>query len=290
MRVLLVSSDQTDYAVVRISNAIKTNGIECVVLPASELTFNVSERIQPVEEWLSIFSYIVFRNLAGPECGFVRTARYAMLAASPHLTKRVLNGESYYKFPVFSKLVQATLLRSACLLTPHTVYMAEQDKFPFGFPCIVKANFGTRGRDVHLAKEPADWHRLCDVYGIGNLIMQEYLPGAHDYRALVIGGAVAAIHKRIAPDDDFRTNYAVGGQLVEAEPELTDEIGEMAVAAAKVCRCEFCGIDLRYGADRKLNVLEINRSAGFEGMEEVMGIPAGQYLAEYIIKIARQFP
>lgn len=274
-----------DYAVVRISNAIRAGGIECVILPASKLTLDVSECIQLVEDWLSNFSFIVFRNLAGAEWSFVRTTRYAMLAASPHLTKRVLNGESYYKFPFFSKLVQAALLRSAGLQAPHTVYMAGQDEFPFGFPCVVKANYGTQGRDVHLAKEPSDWHRLCRTYRVENLIMQEYLPGTHDYRVLVIGAEAVALHKRVAPSEDFRTNYAVGGQLVKAESELADEIKEMAVAAAKVFRCEFCGIDLRYGADGKLNVLEINRSAGFEGMEEVMGIPASQYIADYIIKM-----
>lgn len=282
MRILLVS----EYAVARIANAIRASGIECVVLPANKLTLNVSDHILPVEDWLSEFSFVVFRNLAGSEWSFVRTIRYAMLAANPQLTNRVLNGETYFKFPVFSKLVQTTLLRSAGLQAPHTVYMAGQDEFPFGFPCIVKANFGSRGRDVHLAKEPSDWHRLCGTYGVENLIMQEYLPGTHDYRALVIGTEVVAVHKRVAPSGDFRTNFAVGGWLEKAESKLTDEIKEMALAAAQVFRCEFCGIDLRYGPDGQLNVLEINRSAGFEGMEEVMGIPAGKYLSDYIIKRA----
>ncbi len=286
MRILLVSADPTEHAVVRIADAIRANGIECIILPVSELTFNVSEYIWPVEDWLGSFSFIVFRNLAGPEWSFVRTIRYAMLAASPQLTKRVLNGESYYKFPVLFKLVQTVLLRSAGLQAPQSVYMVGQDEFPFGFPCIVKANYGSCGRDVHLAKEPSDWHRLCSNYGIGNLIMQEYLPGSHDYRALVIGREVVGLHKRVAPSGDFRTNYAIGGQLVKAEPELAEEIKETAIAVARVFRCDFCGVDLRYSAEGQLNVLEINRSAGFEGMEEVIGIPAGQYISEYIIKMA----
>ena len=286
MRILLVASDPAEYAVVRISNAIRASGIECAILQPRELTFNVSGYIQPVESWLGRFSFIVFRNLAGPEWGFVRTIRYAMLAASQQLTKRVLNGESYYKFPVLSKLAQTVLLRSAGLQAPRSIYMAGQDEFPFGFPCIVKANFGSRGNDVHLVKEQSDWHRLCGTYGIGNVIMQEYLPGTHDYRVLVIGREAVGLHKRVAPSGDFRTNYTVGGQLVEVEPELADEIKEMAIASAQVFRCDFCGVDLRYSAEGELNVLEINRSAGFEGMEEVMGIPAGQYFSEYIIKMA----
>lgn len=286
MRVLLVSSDQTEYAVVHLANTIRASGVGCLILPTKTLALYVSDRNQPIEDWLRDFSFIVFRNLAGPEWSFVRTTRYAMLAASPHLTKRVLNGKSYYKFPVFSKLVQTALLRSAGLQTPHTVYMAGQDEFPFGFPCIVKANFGSRGKDVHLAKEPSDWHRLCRTYGVENLIMQEYLPGTHDYRALVIGSEVMALHKRVAPPGDFRTNFAVGGQLEKAELKLTDEIKKMAIAVAQVFRCDFCGIDLRYSATWQLNVLEINRSAGFEGMEEVMGIPASKYISEYIIKRA----
>lgn len=95
--------------------------------------------------------------------------------------------------------------------------------------------------------------------------IQEYLPIDRDIRVVVIGNKVVHAYWRIAPEDDFRTNIAVGGTVVL--DNVPQEAKELALYTAQKCRWDDVGIDVCY-FDGSYYVIEANMKYGKEGFKK----------------------
>ncbi len=106
-----------------------------------------------------------------------------------------------------------------------------------------------------------------------------------DIRVYVVDGEIISAMYRYAPDNDWRTNVALGGSVEDATDDLPEEAREMARRAATTVGLDYAGVDL-VESDEGWFVLEVNPTAGFKGLYEATGISPAPYIAKLAIEAA----
>ncbi|MFB6281978.1 MAG: RimK family alpha-L-glutamate ligase [Haloferacaceae archaeon] len=137
------------------------------------------------------------------------------------------------------------------------------------WPVVVKPNSTTRGIGVAKAGDPdsflgvADYLDLVHDYratGDRSFLVQEYVPNARDYRAMVVDGAYAGAVERRLPEDAlaegrWKHNVHRGGEADGAD--LPPEARRLAEATAAALDADYLGVDL-LRADGRYLVTETN--------------------------------
>jgi ribosomal protein S6--L-glutamate ligase len=131
-----------------------------------------------------------------------------------------------------------------------------------GYPVVVKPNSTTRGVGVAKATDPdslsgvTDYLDLVHDYratGDKSYLVQEFLPGATDYRVMVVGGEYAGAVERRLPADRLAAGQWKHNVHRGAEAEgvtLPAEYRELAERVADVLEIELLGVDLLAREDR----------------------------------------
>ncbi|UCD79390.1 MAG: ATP-grasp domain-containing protein [Desulfobacterales bacterium] len=177
---------------------------------------------------------------------------------------------SYHTYKcVQDKIKQTALFELLKIPHPRTrVYYGKRQKNSitehFRFPFVAKIPRGSAmGRGVYLIQqkdELFDYLKLTDVAYI-----QEYLPVDRDIRVIVIGDRIVHAYWRIAPQDEFRSNIAVGGRVsLNAVPA---QALDLALHTARSCRWNDVGIDICC-YQNEFYVLEANMKYGKEGFRQ----------------------
>jgi RimK family alpha-L-glutamate ligase len=107
-----------------------------------------------------------------------------------------------------------------------------------------------------------------------------------DLRVYVVGGEIVGAMYRYAPDGDWRTNVALGGDVADATDEMPETAAETALYAAEVLGLDYAGVDLIQGADDEWYVLEVNPTAGFKGLYEATARSPAPYIARLAVERA----
>lgn len=177
---------------------------------------------------------------------------------------------SYHNYKcVQDKIKQTALFEMLNIPHPRTrVYYGKRQKNfiaeHFMFPFVAKIPRGSAmGRGVYLIQ---DEKQLADYLNLTNVAyIQEYLPVDRDIRVIVIGDKVVHAYWRIAPENDFRSNIAVGGTV--GMDTVPAQALDLALHTARICRWDDVGIDIcRY--QNKFFVLEANMKYGKEGFRQ----------------------
>ncbi|MDD3886427.1 MAG: RimK family alpha-L-glutamate ligase [Victivallaceae bacterium] len=165
----------------------------------------------------------------------------------------------------------------------------RSDRFPaevcaaLGDTVVIKECFGSFGEQVYIAhgsREVAE--RLASLKGRPALV-QEFVASAHgsDLRVEVAGGRVIAAMRRTAAPGEFRANVTHGGSMAPAEP--TSEEAQIAIAACRVLKLDFAGVDLLTGEDGKPLICEVNSNAHLVNISKCSGINAAKLILESIV-------
>lgn len=101
-----------------------------------------------------------------------------------------------------------------------------------------------------------------------------------DIRCIVVGEKLIAAVYRYSSDDEWRTNVAKGGKAELIE--ITSELEELALKAAKVVGTGVLGIDMMEDQKRGLVVHEINNTVEFRGASFATGIDIADMIIEYV--------
>jgi ribosomal protein S6--L-glutamate ligase len=177
---------------------------------------------------------------------------------------------SYHTYKcVQDKIKQTALFELMNISHPRTrVFYGKRQKNKindhFAFPFVGKIPRGSAmGRGVYLIQtqqELESYLRLTSV-----VYIQEYLPVDRDIRVVIIGHRIVHAYWRIASQEEFRTNLAVGGtvSLASVPPEALS----LASRTAQGCGWDDVGIDIcRH--DGHYYVLEANMKYGKEGFRQ----------------------
>jgi len=221
-------------------------------------------------------------------------------AGTNYFTRSVMRQIEKFGIPVINdadsisrvsdKLLTSQLLVKENLPIPKTILVngdvdIELIEKEIGFPCVVKATSGSKGKTVHLCQTKKDFVSLMSLLSSISLkktmIIQEFVdaqPGT-DLRVWVIGGKSVVAMKRIGVEGDFRANISQGGTAELFE--ITDEVDYLARETARVLGLQIAGVDLLFDKDG-YKICEANSSPGFEGMDKYCGQDMAQRIVDFI--------
>ncbi len=174
-------------------------------------------------------------------------------------------------------------LRTLIAYTPESALAAIEQ---LGYPVVLKPNTGSWGRllakvNGRAAAEAVLEHKASlGSYHHSIFYIQEYIekPG-RDIRAFIVGDRVVAASYRNAKH--WITNTARGSTSTHCE--VTPEIEDLALRAARAVRGEIMGVDL-VETDEGLKVIEINVGAEFHGLRETTDADIPGEIIDYLIK------
>ncbi|MFB6360625.1 MAG: RimK/LysX family protein, partial [Halobacteriales archaeon] len=92
-------------------------------------------------------------------------------------------------------------------------------------------------------------------------------------------GRIVGAMRRIAPEGDWRTNVARGGEVEDVTDDLSEKAKRLAIRATDVLGLGIAGVDL-YPVDDSWQILEVNATAGFKGLFSATGRSAAPYIAQ----------
>ncbi len=152
-----------------------------------------------------------------------------------------------------------------------------------GAPVIIKLLEGTQGVGVILADKLEIAKAIVETLHSTKqqVLLQKFVAESKgkDVRAFVIGDRVVAAIRRTAQGQEFRSNVHRGGKAEAIE--LDPVYAEAAVRAAQIMGLRVCGVDMLEGANGP-QVMEVNSSPGFEGIEGATGLDIAGAVIDYI--------
>ena len=136
-----------------------------------------------------------------------------------------------------------------------------------GLPVVLKACGATRGLGLICCSDEASLLSTVDFLRSLDraFIMREYVLHDSVLRVVVLGERVLCTLKMAMRKQDFRS-------AIDGSYELCDQPNEaackLAIAAAKACEYEFCGVDIINHAERGPLLLESNPPSNFDSIRE----------------------
>jgi glutathione synthase/RimK-type ligase-like ATP-grasp enzyme len=195
---------------------------------------------------------------------------------------KVINGESFKHFPLMGKLEQGVLLAQAGLpVIPFTSfngvrgwkrYLEILNKRKKEFvPVMVKARFGSHGKNVKLAESLTKLNKLAIKYSEGDVLIQPVLKVRRWYRVLILNGKVLGTMKH-RQKDRFQV-LAHQEELAKIKPRFSKdqmkELEKLSLEAVRVLKADFAGLDVAWDEESgQWRILEVNRTAQFKWFEK----------------------
>jgi len=224
--------------------------------------------IQADSRWLPLRP--TSEEFEGFDVGFVYPSRLmegAVVASHldvPWVNDRSAVLTSRNKAGVLTRLGKAGLpIPASVMVSNPTDETERQAAFEaIGPPVVVKPNSATRGVGVARADDLDSFLGLCDYLDLAHefpatgdrsFLVQEFLPEARDYRAMVIDGDyVGAVERRLPPElrDAGRWKHNVH-RSADAQPvDLDSELQSLAEDTATALEIDFLGVDILVSEDR----------------------------------------
>lgn len=172
------------------------------------------------------------------------------------------------------------------LPVPPTVVTESVDSALQGFhelggDVVLKPLFGSRGIGSTRVTDADVAERLfrAIVFSHGVLYLQKFMPhGDSDVRAFVVGDRVIAAMRRVS--ENWKTNVSLGAKPVALN--LTNELEQMALEAARVLECKIAGVDL-LETDEGPVIIELNSQPGWRGLQSVTTANIADEIVKYVV-------
>ncbi|MFB6269601.1 MAG: RimK family alpha-L-glutamate ligase, partial [Halobacterium sp.] len=191
---------------------------------------------------------------------------------------------AFHKFATATSLVGSDVrLPDATLALDADRLNAEKDKY--GDEVVYKTAIGTHGGGTwKISADEQVNPRVGERYAFLQELVERDGDEHRDLRVYVVDGDIVGTMRRYAPENDWRTNVALGGS-VEGVDDLPADAADMALEAADVVGLDYAGVDLVEGHDG-WHLLEINPTAGFKGLFKATGVSPAPHIAKLAIETA----
>ncbi|WP_101294274.1 RimK family alpha-L-glutamate ligase [Halegenticoccus soli] len=188
------------------------------------------------------------------------------------------------------KTATAAILAREGIPTPDVAFALSGDaltdlRAEFGEEVVYKTAIGTHGGGAWKLEttEP-----LTASVGARRAFLQEFVCSTYegrprDLRVYVVGDEVVGAMYRYAPEGEWRTNVARGGEVEDATAVLSTEVAELALASTAALGLDYAGVDLIEGEEGWC-VLEVNPTAGFRGLYRATGRSPAPHIAKLAVE------
>ena len=203
----------------------------------------------------------------------------------PMLNEPMAATRALHKFASATALVDAGVpVPDAVLALSNSELNAARGRF--GDQAVYKTAIGTHGGGTWMVDLDTP---VNSQVGNRHAFLQEFVDhdGArhHDLRIYVVGDRIIGAMNRYAPEGEWRTNVALGGEVEDMTGRLPEEVERIALGAADAVGLDYAGVDVIEGEDGYF-VLEVNPTAGFRGLFDASGISPAPYIARLAIERA----
>ena len=192
-------------------------------------------------------------------------------------------------FTAMHKFASAAALASEGVPVPNALLALDsvrlnESRDSFGEMAVYKTAIGTHGGGTW--KVGPDEEVNAKV-GNRRAFLQDLIErDGHrhqDLRVYVVGDEVVGAMNRFAPEHDWRTNVALGGDVANASESIPDRVREIAIDATNVIGLDYAGVDIVEG-ENGWYVLEVNPTAGFKGLYTATGRSVAPFIAKLAIE------
>ncbi len=172
--------------------------------------------------------------------------------------------------------------------TPESALEAIEE---MGYPVVLKPAIGSWGRllskvkDREAAEAILEHKKILGSYHHSIFYIQEYIekPG-RDIRAFVVGNeTIAAIYRT---SEHWITNTARGGRAEKCE--ITPELNEICVAAARAVGGGVVAIDVLEDPHRGYLVNEVNYTMEFKNSVAPTGVDIPGKIVDFVLRVAEE--
>lgn len=134
------------------------------------------------------------------------------------------------------------------------------DEIPAGniLPVVARPERHAQGRNLLLSNNPVALNMFAREHGA--IYLSEYIAKVAEYRVLVCQNRVVWVAQKTPGNpEDVAWNVACGGRFDNVRwGQWPMEVIKAALAAAKVSKTDFCGVDVMVDKEGKPYVLEVN--------------------------------
>ena len=185
------------------------------------------------------------------------------------------------------KFLTSIYLEKHNIPTPKTIICENVndalDSFEeLGGDIVLKPLYGSKGVGITRINDKGFAENVFHTLGQLNKVfyLQEFIEHSNrDIRILVLGNKAVAGMYRVS--DNWKTNIFAGAR---SEPlELTEELTNLAIKAAKITKTEIAGVDI-VESEKGLQVLEVNSIPGFTALQKVTEINLAEIIVSYFLK------
>ena len=265
-----------------ILNAIEGLGREPVWLRGENIRVNVRTQDQQFDPPVDVVANRLLLSTASNPLERLGLA-YAYQSIVP-----VLNGPATVGC-VLNKFASASVLAANGIPVPDSIFalshqLLNTHRSAFDQRAVYKTTIGTHGENMRRVdpSSPIDpW------FGSHQNLLQEFIyerENVHrDRRVYVVGDRIVGAMDRLAPDGDWRTNIARGGDPIDATDALSSEVADVAVRATDVLNLDYAGVDVISDGTNWF-VLEVNPTAGFKGLFSATGVNPAPHIAKLALE------
>ncbi|ELY42134.1 alpha-L-glutamate ligase [Natronorubrum tibetense GA33] len=265
-------------------NAVEGLGHETEWLRSENTSISVSDGSVVLEPDVDVIANrMLLSNTEQPaeELGLANT--FAQLVPTLNEPSTVLTA--------IHKLATATTLAANDVRTPDVTLALSSEKLnaareQYGEEAVYKTAIGTHGGGTWKVSgdDPVN-AKVGNRYAFLQELIDRDDDRHFDARVYVVDGEIISAMYRYAPDNDWRTNVALGGDVEDATDDLPEEARDMARRASTAIGLDYAGVDLVEG-DEGWFVLEVNPTAGFKGLYEATHVSPAPYIAKLAIEEA----
>ncbi len=268
-RLLILSRYPHEYEPQRLLAAARRQGLIAEVLSYRRFSLRwqpgqVEIKLANGRRWQD-YHYLIPRAASKPGSSLV--ALKTMLLEELLPGQVCLNQATFRRFPLTSKLLQGMILAQQGLaVVPSFVFNSAPAWQEFlqnwrRWPLVVKANFGSHGRQVWLLNSRRQAKEKLAAGGWTSLIAQPYLASRYWWRCLVLGGKILGAVRR-----PTRTRFLSAKAKDFGRHDLDQTARQLCQQASQILKTDFAGLDLIPVADG-WRLLEVNRTPQFRVFE-----------------------
>ncbi|MFX1314755.1 MAG: RimK family alpha-L-glutamate ligase [Promethearchaeota archaeon] len=288
MKTMIITPNPSDPEVEILSNELKKRNFKIQYFIPSTIKANIAfqHRFEKIFENLDPRAALVrgFGAAATQRIFF----RLDILRAIEEYDVKLINSREALEI-ASDKFLTSVFLEKHDIPTPKTIvcedpHMALEAYEELGNDCVLKPLYGSKGIGITRLNDKGFAENV--IYSLGQLnevfYLQEFVEHFNrDIRILVLGEKVVAGMYRVG--DSWKTNIHAGAK---PEPlEITDELENLAIKAAKAVKTEIAGVDI-IESENGLLVLEVNSIPGFLGLQKVTEINIAKEIISYFLKSA----